>query len=126
MNRYTKAQWLVAVFIIACVIVLFFTGCTSRPTTGYVKEKQYVPAHWEGAMRQRMTGMTCTPNGKNGTTCTPTYTTYWEDQDHWEEQSWELRLENCYSQDGCRDGWVRVTEEAYGRYDVGQHYPNPR
>jgi hypothetical protein len=43
---------------------------------------------------------------------------YWHPVQHYDGPHWRLKLD-----DGERTGWVTVSESEYGRYTIGEHYP---
>jgi len=117
----------IALVLLTVLVVVLAVGCSSpAPGTGYVLERRFDPGHMEGAVRSRPGGMRCTSDSKGRTSCTPDIVTYWEPNDHWVPDRWQLKLENCYSQEGCRADWVTVSEETFTRFEVGSHYPEPR
>ena len=117
--------------LVAVLVALAVAACGSpAPGTGYVMERRFDAAHMEGAVRQRYTGERCSTSidakGRTSRTCSPAYSPYWEPNDHFVPDRWQLLLENCYSQEGCRRDWVTVTESTFAEFEVGEHYPRPR
>lgn len=124
------------------VVVLFAVlgGCASDPPVeqGYVRHREFLPAHWEGGWRTEWemayrchTGMSA--DGKSTTTtCGPEMVPVdvWEDHHRWIDDRWRLRLQDCTTNDDgktkCREGWRYVTAAEYDRFPVGRHYPDPR
>ena len=111
------------------VAVALLVACGKAPDQGYVRQKNFEPAHNESRTRQVYDGETCTqspPIGKmpGSRNCTPVYHTEWYEE--FVPAKWELKLEDCKKPDDCESGWKPVDETTYNRYEVGQHYPNPK
>ncbi len=100
---------------LSLAIVLLLAACGDPPPeSGYVYAKQAEPGYYT-------TTMVCSAYDKNGlcTVNVPIQT--------WNPPTWALCLEadnpgeDGKKARGCRD----VSQETYGRYEVGQHYPDP-
>ena len=37
--------------------------------------------------------------------------------------SWALHIQDCNRSEGCRTGWIGVSERIFSRYPIGSHYP---
>lgn len=127
---------------IVLVVVILCTGCADPPPeTGYVRDKSYEPAHWEGGYdTYYRSEYSCSPESvydyNTGRTeyrpsCgyKPVSYTVWDDHDEWVEDSWRLYLEDCKVNDKgenkCKKGWRSVSDEStYDKYGVGDHYPD--
>jgi len=112
-------------------------GCAKPVQSGYVVEKQYVPSRdWIDMMPNYY--RTCvsipytytTGSGTNRRTvytsrqsCTSRLIGYIPIHRH-EDRYFRLDLRD--DRDTNRTGWRDVTEQEYGRYEVGAHYPDPR
>lgn len=84
-------------------LAVILAGC-SAISSGTITGKEAEPGHY-------YTTQTCTPVGKV-TVCTPH--TYYDDPD------WRFDIT-----EGKDSGWVYVTEETYGAYEVGDYWRNP-
>lgn len=56
----------------------------------------------------------------------------YDPHDEWVEDRWRIQIDGCatYEHDGeqrqhCDTRWLNVTEQEYGHFRVGMHYPNP-
>lgn len=128
-----------------CILGLLIASSTAcggdpPPDQGYVRDKEFKPAHWEGGWdTYYTTEYRCHTESEydynTGQTryvedCGPEQVshTVWDDHDEWVEDRWRLKLEDCQSdKDGkekCRSGWKWVTENEYEDYRLGQHYPD--
>lgn len=122
-----KALWAPILLVVVALV-----GCSGEPmSSGYVRDKQFDPAHWEGGWdfvtrteevcKYRDDGF-----GFDGYGCEdePTTDMVWDEQDTWVENRWKLLLESCSK--GCISGWIWVDQTTYQQYGIGQHYPDPR
>lgn len=127
-----------AALLAMILVALAACGTDPPPDSGYVRERRFVPAHWEDGYRtEYRTEVRCGPtigyDGKTTHTCRTESVPHqvYEAQHEWHPDRWSLLLEDCAppDEDGkrkCRRGWRSVTEAEYDRYAVGNHYPDPR
>lgn len=136
-RRYSKvvADFVIPMVVIVAIlaVVFFAVSCSKPPAQGIITERRYQAAHMEGAFRTRYGGQECRTvsryDGKRYVTsqeCTPKYDTYYEPNDHWVPEAWQFNLKDCKTPDDCNEGWVTVSSDTYEKYQVGQHYPDPR
>lgn len=128
---------------VVIVVLIFCTGCAEPPPeSGYVRDKSFTPAHWEGGYdTEYRTEYRCEPSstydygsGKYvyGTSCgfKSVPHSVWDDHDSWIEDRWRLYLEDCTRNDEgkekCRKGWRTVDSQSYDRYGLGDHFPDAR
>lgn len=104
---------------LALLLVAFLlVACGSEaPAQGYVRDKHFEPEH------QEYRGQRCVSYNAKGacTVSIPDYVTV--------DDTWTLYLENCHVDQGkqkCDRGWREVDHATYDRFQVGQHYPDPR
>lgn len=104
--------------------VLFLAACgPSHPGTGYVKQREYVPAHVDERSEMVKVSEICTTSGAVRR-CTPIYGT--QQRSRFVPDRWSLLLENCYSQPECLTEWKAVTSDDFARFPEGKHYPHDR
>lgn len=115
------------------LMIIFIPGCGDPPPEeGYVREKKFEEAHWEGGYESFTNyGYTCGMDFEGEYSCgIRQYTDQrWEDHHTYVDDRWSLRLEFCEQKDGkekCRDGWKRVDETTYHKYEINNYYPQPR
>lgn len=114
------------------VVAGLLLGCgADAPASGYVRDKNFEPAHWEGGYRhENRYGYKCGIDYHGEYTCgMRSYTEdVYEDEHQWINDKFQLFLEDCHNnEDGkqkCTRGWRTVTSGEYDRYRVGSHYPN--
>lgn len=138
-DRYLFRQITVLVVVVGAAVIaaLLLTGCGSTepaPTEGYVRAKDFTPAHWEGGW-DTVTEEECGfgtytdmwGDTQTGWHCEDETRWVWDDHDTWVEDRWRLKLENCDDDPkDCRSGWVTVDQITYHRYGIDKHYPTPR
>lgn len=114
------------------LLILVACGGEPPPSSGYVRDKRFIPAHWEDGYRTE-SYMDCSMHlnyeGDLEYGCRPATRSVYEPQYQWVGDRWKILLENCEStekEDKCRTGWKVVDETTYHDYGVGQHYPDPR
>ncbi len=131
---------LIAIIVGLGLLAAFALGsCSHEPPveSGYIRERKFEPAHWEGGWRTEYRIQTrcrsTSINGKYTSQCGPESVAHqvWEDQHEWINDRWKFKLEECVKEkedekQTCRSGWRSVTELEYERYRLGQHYPNPQ
>lgn len=124
------------------LVLLVLVACGEPVTEGYVRERKFEPAHWEGGYETHTrivhdcdTTTRYDPETGESTTetdCGPETETYqeWEAHHHMVDDAWSFRLEACAFNEKkerkCRTGWVAVDETTYHQYKTGQHYPDPK
>lgn len=125
--------------LLLCIFALIACG-EGAPSQGYVKDKKFEAAHWEGGYetyytyeyRCALETRTDYNTGRQTTeqVCGDEQVSHqrWEDHHIHLDDAWSLLLEECKERKGanCRRGWREVTENEYDRYEVDMHYPNPR
>lgn len=105
----------------AALAAVALTGCSDPIASGTVVRKVYDDpdtwTYWQSTYCPYFS----TINGVMYTfynTCGGYYVT-----DH-DGPHWELRLKD--DKDPKHHGWVEVTQEDYGKFTVGSHWPDPR
>jgi hypothetical protein len=125
------------------VAALALSACNSEPpvTQGYIRDKIFEPAHWEGGY-EYYTDIEfgcdteseynyATGQYETVESCgwEPVEKSRYEPHHTWVDDRYKFQLEACEKNDKgenkCRKGNKTVTESEYDRYQVGQHYPNP-
>lgn len=141
-ERALRVLQAIAVAIILVCIVIAFSACSDPPPEqGYVTDKRFIPAHWEGGYETYYTTeIKCdsryvsgygTAPGQYVQECRPEPASHQRYEDHHEfvEDRWQLHLEDCKVEKDerkCKRGWRTVSETLYDRYSIGNHYPDPR
>lgn len=124
------------VVLVVAVVVLVFSGCAGEnpPESGYVRNKDFIPAHWEGGYRYE-SYMDCGPHlnydGDIEFSCKPATRSVYESHHTWVDDTWKLFLEDCEPPDEkgkehCNKGWLEVTETMYNEHSLNSHYPDAR
>lgn len=128
-------------FFLICAVVVVLSSCGSpSPDSGYVIERRFTPAHWQGGWDTRTTmKYVCgnkseydyvTGDYESRYTCDYEPDSYmvWEERHTYVDDSWQLKLEDCDEPEGdkepkCNTGWLTVPESEYDDFPVGVHYP---
>lgn len=110
--------------------LLLFGACDSDPevTEGYVVQKNFEPAHWEGGWVE-VCENDWFDTDEDGQIINDDCDTEWEAHHTHVSDRWKIRLEDCQFNDKnerkCYRSWLTVDEDTFRSYRVGAHYPNP-
>lgn len=120
-------------WIVLILLVLLAACAEPAPESGYVRKKDFTPAHWEdGYTYTTENRYSCenehTWEGKYEVVCRdrPETISHYVEHYAWVDDRFRLYLENCDNPKKCKKGWRTVAESEYNRYDVGRHYPEGR
>lgn len=128
--------------IIALALLALVSCGEPPPKEGYVRDKSFEAAHWEGGFETYYTTeYRChtvssynyaSKSYKTSQQCGPEMVSRqrWEDHHTYVEDRWKIKLEDCKVNDKgerkCRTGWLTVDQQTYHEYRIGSHYPDPK
>ena len=118
--------------------LLVFMACGEPVTEGYIRQRKFEPAHWEGGYEThtRVVHQCRTVSRYDSLEdeyvteqeCGPETETYqeWESHHHMVDDAWSFKLEECKFNEKkerkCRTGWVSVDETTFHGFENGEHY----
>jgi hypothetical protein len=124
--------------LVLAVLTAAMMGCGEPPPEeGYVRDRRFVPAHWESGY-----DTVYTPEYECNSQYDHASNSYkqvcgtemvsrqvYESHHHYVNDAWALRLESCEQKEGkekCRQGWKQVDETTYHSFPLGSYYPTPK
>ncbi len=129
-----RYKLLLAIVLVFVLVLSSCSGSEPPPESGYVRNKDFVPEHWEDGYRSESRyGPHCGLSYDGKFDCSSKFYTeqVYEEHHRWVENTWKLYLEDCDPPDEkgkehCNRGWIEVTETMYNSHSLNSHYPDAR